>query len=169
MISTYNNGRIAYGTMKDANNGIYLGYYNDKRGVKIGETSSNFTDRWNSISSSSDNGFCGLYYYCMGDHGKNTTLIRKALECIIRRRISCYATNHKKFFNFQGDSFICSREACDGFIEWVLDNAVRFDNYFAKMEEKIAHIVEDENYHKYDDLCQTLASILLKVDDCEEN
>lgn len=172
MIANYTDkGRIIYGSMKDEANGIYVGYYNDKLGVKIGETERPFLDRWHDISATSRNGFRGLYYYEVGDHGMNTYLIRKVMECLIRRKVSNYAATHGKFYSFQCDSFLCSSEACDKFIQYVNESSENWDKYFARKETEIKNILFDMDtfgvYFKTHR--ERLGHTLNRLDGCEED
>ena len=107
--------------------------------------------RWGQISSTSETGFRGLYYYMVGDYGKNTSVVREVLEIIVRRRVSIYAAQHKKFFNFQGDSFICSVEACEKFIDFIMENCAKWDKYFEQKEKEIVNIeIPCDEYGKID-------------------
>ena len=170
MITTYMNGRIVRNSMKDAHNGIYIGHYTDMLGVKIGETEHDFTARWGQISSTSETGFRGLYYYIVGDYGKNTSVVREVLEIIVRRRVSIYAAQHKKFYNFQGDSFICSVEACEKFIDFIMENCSKWDKYFEKKEKEIVDIISDMlvTGKTFETYAMKKAYILMVLDDCME-
>ena len=170
MITTYMNGRIVHGSMKDAHNGIYIGYYTDMLGVKIGETEHDFTARWAQISSTSKTGFRGLYYYMVGDYGKSTNLVREVMEILIRRRISVYAATHGKFYNFQGDSFICSAKACKDFTDFIIKNYTKWDKYFEKKEKEIVEIISDMLAHgkMFETYALKKAYILMELDECKE-
>lgn len=133
--------RIKRNSMKDKGNGIYLGHYNDKTGLKIGETSMPFVQRWSLLSHESQTGFHAIFYHEVGDYGKATELIRQTLEVLIRTKVANYSSGHAKIYSFQGDSFICSAAACDKLINYICAENDNWDKYFNRAEDKLFSLI----------------------------
>lgn len=133
--------RIKRNSMKNKGNGIYLGHYNDKTGLKIGETSMPFTQRWGLLSHESQTGFHAVFYHEVGDYGRATELIRQALEILIRTKVANYSSGHAKIYSFQGDSFICSAAACDKLINHICSENDNWDKYFNRAEDKLFSLI----------------------------
>ena len=170
MIVNYSDkGRIFRNSMTEKGNGIYLGYYNDKLGIKIGETGNDFTARWSLLSRDSRTGFRAVFCYEVGDYGESTEIVRKVLEALIRNKVSIYAANHAKIFSFQGDSFLCSPEACDKLIEYVREQNYNWEKYFKRMEEKTFNTVckMRELGFSFPSRRETMGYILCQVHECE--